>query len=226
MATIEGMLLNVFILIFFLLFIPIFFNRIFKAKFRKYKKLILLLNTSLCVIACISFPIYFSDGYIYDLRYVAVVIGGLYGGVSVSIFIWVVTIAFRTLSGGMGVYSTIMFSTVILLFTLFWTRSFRASTKSRKIMIGCSISLLFSLLVVSLSIIAFDLPLNLPIDLIFILFQTFATGLVIYILEISRETHRLNMEMIKVEKMEVVSHLASSISHEVRNPIAVVRIPK
>lgn len=33
----------------------------------------------------------------------------------------------------------------------------------------------------------------------------------------------LHKRVVKAEKMEVVSHLASSISHEVRNPLAVVR---
>ncbi|WHY90062.1 HAMP domain-containing sensor histidine kinase [Neobacillus cucumis] len=44
-----------------------------------------------------------------------------------------------------------------------------------------------------------------------------------YILESVRQQHALLNRVVKMEKKEVVSHLAASISHEVRNPLTTAR---
>ncbi|WP_185819762.1 ATP-binding protein [Salibacterium salarium] len=49
------------------------------------------------------------------------------------------------------------------------------------------------------------------------------TALVIYLYEVFHENLLINNRVIKAEKMEMVSHLAASVSHEVRNPLTVVR---
>lgn len=46
---------------------------------------------------------------------------------------------------------------------------------------------------------------------------------VVYIMETLKEAIMMRSKLVKVEKMEVVSQLAASISHEVRNPLTVVK---
>lgn len=55
------------------------------------------------------------------------------------------------------------------------------------------------------------------------LLQITAVAIIIYFQELMKEMLFMKREMIHGEKMEMVNHLASSISHEVRNPLTVVK---
>lgn len=59
--------------------------------------------------------------------------------------------------------------------------------------------------------------------LIYSVVLTASTFFVFYLFEIIRTISTLQMEAIKYEKMQVVSHLAASMSHEVRNPLTTVK---
>jgi two-component system, sporulation sensor kinase B len=223
MYDIKGLLLNVLILAFFLLFVPLLLMRNIKSSSRIYKKCIFVVSTSLAIITCISFPINYSEGFYYDLRFVAQIIGGLYGGVPASIVLWVVTVAYRGLFGGLGAYSTFIISTLILILTVFCPFKFHQVSVKRKLLIGALYSVITSVSLIVITIILFDLVIINFADVVHFILQLCTSVVIIYILEIIRETSFINKRIIKAEKMEVVSHLASSISHEVRNPLAVVR---
>jgi two-component system sporulation sensor kinase B len=53
--------------------------------------------------------------------------------------------------------------------------------------------------------------------------QSCLTAFCVYILEAIRRNHQLKEEMIKVERIKMVSELAASVAHEVRNPMTAVR---
>ena len=46
---------------------------------------------------------------------------------------------------------------------------------------------------------------------------------IVYINEVIKDAVLMRSKLIKMEKMEIVSQLAASISHEVRNPLTVVK---
>lgn len=223
MYDVEGLLLNVLVLVFFILFVPLILGRIIKSFTRSQKKSIFIISNSLAIIVCISFPITFSEGFIYDLRFVAQIIGGLYGGIPASIILWIVTITYRGIFGGLGVFSTMIISTVIFVISIFLTAKFQVVSKKKKLMIGTYFSVFTSLLAIVVTTFMFNLPLLTIPDVTHFILQLCTTLIIIYVFEIVRETSIINKRIIKAEKMEIVSHLASSISHEVRNPLAVVR---
>ncbi|WP_368731594.1 LytS/YhcK type 5TM receptor domain-containing protein, partial [Pseudomonas sp. 2822-17] len=68
-------------LIIFLLFTPIILELNFKKYSARKKRWIFNISTALAIFSCMLFPISVMDGYIFDLRLVALTIGGLYGGV-------------------------------------------------------------------------------------------------------------------------------------------------
>ncbi|MFA9559702.1 ATP-binding protein [Evansella sp. AB-rgal1] len=213
----EDLLLNFLFLLFFLLLIPIVLEQSTASK--KSKKTIMLFTFLLTIISCLTFPILSEDGYIFDLRYVGTIIGGLYGGVPATIVIWVVTNLYRFLFGGTGAWLNLAFTTSHAILLLYILRYFRRSPKLTKLMIGTVIAFTSSLLVaivISLSYLSFSL-FNIAV---YIFAQTIAVAIIIYITEIIYETALLRL---RTEKMDLVSQLASSISHEVRNPLTVVR---
>lgn len=46
---------------------------------------------------------------------------------------------------------------------------------------------------------------------------------IVYFNEVLKDAVFMRSKLIKMEKMEIVSQLAASISHEVRNPLTVVK---
>lgn len=223
MGGLETLLLNVLFIVVFLLFVPLFIERNLKAISKKKKKSLLVLSFSLSIISCMLFPIDLEEGFIFDLRWVGVVVGGLYGGIPVSIILTLVTIVFRAILGGGGVYSTIIVGFVLFLVIIFFAEKFSSFSRKRKLLVGFSLSLLNSFLVLFVLYNFFDQSIDNWFSFFYIVLKVCTVTSVIYILDIIEEARLISKRMVKIEKMEVVSQLASSISHEVRNPLAVVR---
>ncbi|RXI98609.1 sensor histidine kinase [Anaerobacillus alkaliphilus] len=223
MYDVEGLLLNVLVLVFFLLFVPLVMLRNRKSATRHYKKKIFIVSSSLAIMTCITFPIDYSDGFFYDLRFVAQIIGSLYGGLPASVILWVITVGYRGIFGGLGVYSTLIVSTTILFLTVLFRQKFFFASKKKKVTMGACFSIITSSVVILNTMFLFNLPVINSADVAHFILQLCSIVSLIYIMEVARETTFINKRIIKAEKMEVVSHLASSISHEVRNPLAVVR---
>jgi two-component system, sporulation sensor kinase B len=69
----------------------------------------------------------------------------------------------------------------------------------------------------------FHVPITIELFLSYSLIQSFGIVLIVYIMESNKEKQSLLSKIIQMEKVEVVSHLAASISHEVRNPLTTTR---
>lgn len=216
----QDLLVNAFFLFLLCCFVPLLLT--FKNVTARKTKLFLIISCSLAIIACISFPIRI-DGVIIDLRLVAQIYGSLYGGPVVAVILALVNISYRSLFGGIGVITTLIIAPLHLIILLYIRNWFMQLTSQKK-SIAIAIIGLFSTIstVVIVSIVRGKM---LPLDLIiyFSLLQIFALVLVIYIVEVIRTQWLLQTKLYQSEKMETVSHLAASISHEVRNPLTSAR---
>src|SRR5690554_462444 len=101
--VIKDLLLNLLFLLFFLIFIPLLLEQ--SNVREKYKKTIICASSCLAIVACISFPLVVNEDIIFDLRVVAAITGGLYGGLYTNIFLWLTTIIYRSLLGGEGIFT-------------------------------------------------------------------------------------------------------------------------
>ncbi|MDQ1913908.1 ATP-binding protein [Paenibacillus sp. GD4] len=226
MDELEPLLLNVLFIIIFLLFIPMFmhinrFNGLANLHKRKWVQLI---SAGIASISCIMFPITIVEGYIYDLRLIAVVLGGLYGGVAGSIFLVAATLTFRWFwLGGSGASASIIVCTILLLVIILLTKHYVNASRRHKLILGNAVSMFAAVLALTVSIVIFQVAFNLFFVISYLLLTVFTTAIVVYIYEVFHENMLIGERVIKAEKMEMVSQLSSSISHEVRNPLAVVR---
>ncbi|MCD8510439.1 MAG: hypothetical protein LRY73_11625 [Bacillus sp. (in: Bacteria)] len=93
-GVMQILLLNFLFLLFFLLFIPILIDQ--TPLNGTWKRWIKVFSYSLAIISCIAFPIEAKQGLIFDLRYVATIIGSIYGGVPAAIVLWLVNISYRS----------------------------------------------------------------------------------------------------------------------------------
>ncbi|WNF35359.1 HAMP domain-containing sensor histidine kinase [Bacillaceae bacterium IKA-2] len=221
----DTLLLNLLFLIVLLLFIPYLIETELKVFSEKYKYFIMLIATLLAAISCIAFSFEISEGIKMDLRAVPFIVGGLYLGKRASVIIIGGTLAFHYFLGGFGIgFNIAVIIGIITLICLFILHNtFNKTTKKKKIIIGCNLSLFISIIVLFVFAFIFNQSVSLYFATAFSTLYVASTFLLIYFTEQSREISFIKRRILKVEKLEIISQLASSISHEVRNPLTVVK---
>ncbi|HAQ08804.1 MAG TPA: hypothetical protein DCR24_15335 [Bacillus bacterium] len=170
-----------------------------------------------------SFSLMASEHFMFDLRLIPVVLGGLYGGPAVSIILFILAAAARIPFGGSGFWVFFFNTLTITVFVWYISINFVKYSLVKKLysVVGIAVSFTILLFLMKTAI------LNEPSELIFILIYGVAltVGFIIvtYFVEITRQNYFLHRAMIHSDKFEVVSQLAASVSHEVRNPLTVTR---
>lgn len=189
---------------------------------KKHKKLLIILCTSIPLILCMRYPIYMDESCIHDLRQIPVIIGTLYGGFPVGIILFTILLITRVLFYGFNMLTVIVYGTMFII-TAFASTKF--NTYNRKVKVAFAMFLTFFLAifttVIVLTLSEFEVN-NLYI-IYFILLPTTLMLFIVYFNEVLKDAVFMRSKLIKMEKMEIVSQLAASISHEVRNPLTVVK---
>ncbi|MFA9560413.1 ATP-binding protein [Evansella sp. AB-rgal1] len=209
---------SIFVCSFFFLFLAIR-----KREFAHLNRKSLLFFSALAIILCITFPIHFSDGSFMDLRLVPIAIAGLYGGWQVSMILTTVLIAYRIPWGGEVMYLAILvaiFHGIIIGLISRWF--LRLSSRNRilfSVVVGV-ISPLPTLLARGLS---GNQELSPSLLVSFILIHVVAITFFVMLSESLIKVKSLINHVIHLEKMDIVNHVASSFTHEIRNPITTVK---
>ena len=175
------------------------------------------------LVLCMVFPVYTSEGGLWDLRYVPFILGGLYGGYKLGLIQIGVALLLRFSLGGMGFYSASVLIIIIGIATCILSKYYLKMNLKHKLLL--SVTLLFIGMTIDLSL-EFIFPKDYITGLILSGFYSInMLGLIIstIIWEGIRTYSSLLQNLIKAEKFQMVYHLAASISHEVRNPLTVSR---
>lgn len=220
-GVLKDLLLNLLFLLFFLVFIPLLLEQ--SNIQRRYKKIIFSISACLAIISCISFPLVVNEESIYDLRVISTIIGSLYGGYVTAIFLWLTNIIFRSFFGGIGVYSTVIIATILLILLIYLYPKYQRYPKKEKMFVTMSLAF-FSITAITILVSLVDkFPVDLYVSAMTMFIAVISTLVIVYIKELIKETAIIKKEAMKSEKMAIVSQLASSISHEIRNPLTVVK---
>ncbi|MDE5414240.1 ATP-binding protein [Alkalihalobacterium chitinilyticum] len=218
----ENLLINIlFVLLPILLFQLFYINTDLK-----YKNIILAIVFSISIMICMNFPITNYEGHLFDLRYIAFVLGALYGGKKVAIFLYCVILFYRFYIGGAGFYIAFIDSTLLLIILLFLLIP-KYQTYSLKTKINVTMALLGLSAIISFISChtLFGFILHAPIVLLssFVVAQALTMGLSVYFLEYLISIDTMKKQLYHNEKLKSLSEMAASISHEVRNPLTVTR---
>lgn len=174
---------------------------------------------------CKLFPIPFFFYEIFHFKYIAFLLGGIYGGRNVAYFLFCGLIGMNVAVGGEQLYSNLVISVFMLLaLNLFIRPNYETMSKLKKMSTLIIILFVFNMMNVVLNWDSFPyLRENLELFLLFILIQSFSLGLLVFISEYIKEATIIEIEYLEAQKFRVVSELAASVSHEVKNPLTVTR---
>ncbi|WNF36170.1 ATP-binding protein [Bacillaceae bacterium IKA-2] len=220
----DYLLLNVLIL---LMCLFLYFLLLFDRKFeRKYQKLAIFSICAVGIITCMALPYYDVNGHIYDLRIIPFMIGALYGGRKVATFLFLVTLLYHFMMGGPGFNLPLLQTFMLLLLTLYINPNVLNLAPRKKVFatVGIMITLATATGIVYLVFLPdvldrSDFTALLGYSMILII----AAAIIVFIIEFVLQNKRIEEEIIKTQKLRVVSELAASVSHEVRNPLTVTR---
>lgn len=215
---IKDLMLNLLLILFLLILFPAWLDR--KKWSVGIKRWVLLAGCTISLILCLSFPIGIAEGIIFDLRWVPFIIGGLYGGLEVNLFLVFVLAGYRFIIGGLGFYPTVVATIITSVYLISIRNHFLHYSLISKLKTVFTASLIHivSLFLAVLWLVPQSISIEYFIGLGII--QTLGVLIVTYYTEVLRENSSMRRQILKLEKVNVASQLAASISHEVRNPLA------
>ncbi len=221
---IQVFLLNIFfVFIFFYLYLKFIEGKISRLN----NELVMTLMSGTFIILCVSYTVLTKADHLMEMRQIPFLIGALYGGRRVAVYLFVILITYRFYLGGSGFYLALAINSSLLIASWYIIPLFQnAVTINKKVyltMLAYFSIILAKILVISLF---FSELINVRfVTLVsaFSIVQLFSVTSFVYLIEKSRKQTILANELRKLEKLRTVSELAASISHEVRNPLTVTK---
>ncbi|MBE4908478.1 ATP-binding protein [Bacillus luteolus] len=217
-----------FILNIFFIFSPlIFYPYIYKIKHRVFLyRFLLTILFSVILIIVMTLPIN-VNGLTYDFRSIAVIVGSLYGGPVVSVVLFGVLIIYRFILGNANtfLYAISLIPTIFIVFLTL--KRFNSIKIYQKIIMAVVLCTLMKILTFSLYL-SFIGQLDLLISSLRETLQTYIVqgiiiGFCVYLLEKLNHYYYMEEEIYRSEKLKMVSEMAASVAHEIRNPLTTVK---
>lgn len=175
------------------------------------------------MVLCMSFPIKLSVGYLVDLRYIPLLIMALYGGYKYSFPLYITLNVVRFIIGGNGFLNSFVFSTVTFMLVPLLNIQFKKQNSQNRILIAIIVSILT--VVSYLGSLVFFIPaLNKEYwTLAYYTLTIFLTSMVIIMIFVEKIFANIKRResVLHAERLNIISELSASVSHEIRNPLTV-----
>ncbi|KAB2457148.1 sporulation sensor histidine kinase KinB [Bacillus sp. CH126_4D] len=185
--------------------------------------------SSITLILSMTYSICFGDVCGYNFHPIPIVSGFLYGGI-VGLIPAVIFVAYEWALKGINLFPVIEVI-FLLIVPLFLSKKWSLFSRDKKLILAFMISSLYVLVTLVIGMINVLLETGFTpyvshlysgyifASLIMVMTMVFQ----VYLTEYLNENAILRTEMQKSEKLNIVSELAASVAHEVRNPLTVVR---
>jgi two-component system, sporulation sensor kinase B len=216
--------LNVLIIdLFFILLISLCTEMLIdKKNYSKNKRTIVYVITyGIALVLNMVFYVRIDDLFQVDLRHTIFVIAGLYGGLRCMPPLLLFIVIYIGVMYPHEAYANLIALSVETLAIAFLYKYYH-NWRLRKKLASLGIATLLNGILVMKSV-EYFFNFTTGYDYLIISFYGVSIILLVAMLEWVRNSIAINQRIQKAEKLELVSHLAASISHEVRNPLTVTR---
>ncbi len=187
----------------------------------KLKDILVTILSVVSIILCMLFPFSVADELFWDLRRIPFIIGILYGRKNTAFILLLSMLLIRYLLWGAntGFYISIITFTLLAIIVNYVSRYYLKMSLVKKVWMSV-ILVIFSIQVAYFTTsLLFNINLSANMWIQYFVITIVGTVLATLLIEVIRMNSDMLEKLIKAEKLEVVSHLAASISHEVRNPL-------
>nr|WP_263326419.1 sensor histidine kinase [Neobacillus sp. Marseille-Q6967] len=192
-------------------------------RLKKFHKLLFTTLMGLPIILCMKFPIYIDEYCVHDLRQIPLLLGTLYGGWPAGVALLVVLLITRFVVYGFN-FLTLVVYVVIVVLTAIYSGRFITLNKKHKLLSSVLLTLCLGIVTSYIAVTMSDyFVITDAYMFYFIILPPIVMFFAVHLIEFLNGTIHIRSNIVKLEKMEVVSQLAASISHEVRNPLTVVK---
>ena len=217
----KDLLINFLFILLPLLLLQMFYLLKFVYRIEKLKEILLTVLSMISMALCMLFPFSIGEGLNWDLRRIPFIIGVLYGGPQNGLFLLVFVIVARYFILGLnaGFYITIITFTLLAIVLSLISKQYLRMSLIQKLCVGSFLVALSTVITIFTTYLIFGVPMTTILWTQYFIITFIGTLIVTLLIEVTRINSDLLEKLIKAEKVEVVSHLAASISHEVRNPL-------
>lgn len=214
----QDILLNVLFILFLLLTTQLFLETRGKRVQRWVRGFIIYLASSAAILFCMHYSITVSEEYRFDLRAAPFILGGFFGGPLVSVGLFLTMIAARFILGfDSGFWGVVLNYGVLLIPLVILNHRYSRLSNRQRMAILLSVILLH----VAWSRVVYTVFFHSGVSMSLFVKVNAVKLVVIMVVGLFAEGmlrgSKLREEQELMEKMQLVSHLSASISHEVRN---------
>lgn len=192
-------------------------------QFKWVKKWMFAIFPILSIILSMTFPIAFVQPLLLDFRRIPLILGTLYGGYKVGILLLSVMITVRYLIGGEAFYSSFLILIVITICAAIISGYYLKKPLKQKILVSSGLTLLSLIFSTTFPPVLFSRAELMNIRVEHWILNVIGIVITTLLTEVIMINFNLLHKSIKAKKLEVASHLAASISHEIGNPLTATR---
>jgi two-component system, sporulation sensor kinase B len=217
--TFEILMVDLLFILLITLFTEMFVDT--KVYSEKKRNIVYTFSFSLALLINFFFTVHINGNFMMDLRHTVLLIGGLYGGVYTLPVLAVLAI------GYIGFYSpeeelantmTIIIEAVVIFCLSKYYHKWRLRKKMA--VIGMTVTFIgYGIM----KVVDFLFHFTTGYDFFIVTIYGGSMLILIYAMEWVRNSIAIKTRIQQTEKLEIVSHLAASVSHEIRNPLTVTK---
>ncbi|MEH7384972.1 ATP-binding protein [Bacillus sp. JJ1521] len=177
--------------------------------------------SSIILLLTMSFPVSYANGFSYDFRIIPIFVTFLYIGFFRGMAIILMMLVYSQVLGYTNYFMLLMNYAVITIIFYFLLKKYHSLLLNKKLMLLSSIYC-FIVITRTISLVKNNQTEQILEMYIFSIATLITLLLVVLLIENLNHQIQLQRELRRSEKMNVISQLAASVAHEVRNPLTTV----
>src|SRR5438270_576270 len=133
-----GLLINFLFILFALFLVQMIYMATYANRLQDLKGWVVALFPVMSLVLCMLFPVTINNDYVWDLRWIPFILGGLYGGYKLGIPLLFLIFFIRYLQGGDGFYVVLITFTVMGTIVYLLSKYYLQMTIKRKLVVSIS----------------------------------------------------------------------------------------